>query len=270
MKPISTVPRALDTVDTATGEATKAQHQRSDVCAVPPAAVVAEAMVALVLADALLAKTGGDSVAEVRRNLEAYVAVDPGPAGVSPVPGPHIVLVGPPGSGKSTWRCALGERWQLAVRDTDADVEATAGQDDRRDLRRGRRAACSAALERDAVRVRPRRARRRARAGWGRRPRRAHAGAASPVTRRAERVVVFLDVTPGARRPARRALNQARPLLLGQPACAVAGADGGASARLRARSRTVRVLTDGQRPADVAELIEQELAVLRRGEGSTA
>ncbi|GEK19975.1 chorismate synthase [Cellulomonas xylanilytica] len=77
MKPISTVPRALDTVDTATGEATKAQHQRSDVCAVPPAAVVAEAMVALVLADALLAKTGGDSVPEVRRNLEAYVAAIP-------------------------------------------------------------------------------------------------------------------------------------------------------------------------------------------------
>ena len=77
MKPISTVPRALDTVDTATGEAAKAQHQRSDVCAVPPAAVVAEAMVALVLADALLEKTGGDSVGEVRRNLEAYVASIP-------------------------------------------------------------------------------------------------------------------------------------------------------------------------------------------------
>ncbi|MBO3102660.1 chorismate synthase [Cellulomonas fengjieae] len=77
MKPISTVPRALDTVDTATGEAAKAQHQRSDVCAVPPAAVVAEAMVALVLADALLAKTGGDSVAEVRRNLESYVTAIP-------------------------------------------------------------------------------------------------------------------------------------------------------------------------------------------------
>ncbi|MDC7120791.1 chorismate synthase [Cellulomonas fimi] len=77
MKPISTVPRALDTVDTATGEAAKAQHQRSDVCAVPPAAVVAEAMVALVVADALLEKTGGDSVAEVRRNLDAYVAAIP-------------------------------------------------------------------------------------------------------------------------------------------------------------------------------------------------
>ena len=77
MKPISTVPRALDTVDVATGEATKAQHQRSDVCAVPPAAVVAEAMVALVLADALLEKTGGDSLAEVRRNLAAYQASIP-------------------------------------------------------------------------------------------------------------------------------------------------------------------------------------------------
>ncbi|CAL8977550.1 Chorismate synthase [Cellulomonas sp. T2.31MG-18] len=77
MKPISTVPRALATVDTATGEPARAQHQRSDVCAVPPAAVVAEAMVALVLADALLEKTGGDSVAEVRRNLEAYIASIP-------------------------------------------------------------------------------------------------------------------------------------------------------------------------------------------------
>ncbi len=77
MKPISTVPRALDTVDTASGDAAKAQHQRSDVCAVPPAAVVAEAMVALVLADALLEKTGGDSLGEVRRNLEGYLAAIP-------------------------------------------------------------------------------------------------------------------------------------------------------------------------------------------------
>jgi chorismate synthase len=77
MKPISTVPRALATIDTATGEPAKAQHQRSDVCAVPPAAVVAEAMVALVLADALLEKTGGDSVAEVARNLAAYLTAVP-------------------------------------------------------------------------------------------------------------------------------------------------------------------------------------------------
>jgi len=73
MKPISTVPRALQTVDTATGEAAVAINQRSDVCAVPAAAVVAEAMVALVLAEALLEKFGGDSVTETRRNLESYL-----------------------------------------------------------------------------------------------------------------------------------------------------------------------------------------------------
>ena len=77
MKPISTVPRALDTIDAATGEAAKAIHQRSDVCAVPPAAVVAQAMVALTLADAVIQKFGGDSVDEVRRNLKAYVAAIP-------------------------------------------------------------------------------------------------------------------------------------------------------------------------------------------------
>jgi chorismate synthase len=77
MKPIATVPRALRTVDVATGEAAQAHHQRSDVCAVPASGVVAEAMVALVLADAMLEKFGGDSVAETRRNLEAYVAAIP-------------------------------------------------------------------------------------------------------------------------------------------------------------------------------------------------
>jgi chorismate synthase len=73
MKPISTVPRALRTVDTATGEAAVAHHQRSDVCAVPAAGVVAEAMVALVLADLSLEKFGGDSVEETRRNYEGYL-----------------------------------------------------------------------------------------------------------------------------------------------------------------------------------------------------
>lgn len=69
MKPISTVPKALDTIDLATGEAAKAINQRSDVCAVPAAGVVAEAMVALVLAEAVLEKFGGDSVVETRRNF---------------------------------------------------------------------------------------------------------------------------------------------------------------------------------------------------------
>jgi chorismate synthase len=73
MKPISTVPRALRTIDTTTGEAAVAHHQRSDVCAVPAAGVVAEAMVALVLADAALEKFGGDSVEETRRNCEGYL-----------------------------------------------------------------------------------------------------------------------------------------------------------------------------------------------------
>ncbi len=74
MKPISTVPRALRTVDIATGEPAVAHHQRSDVCAVPAAGVVAEAMVALVLAEAVLEKFGGDSVVETARNHAAYLA----------------------------------------------------------------------------------------------------------------------------------------------------------------------------------------------------
>ena len=73
MKPISTIPKALRTVDVATGEAAAAINQRSDVCAVPAAGVVAEAMVLLVLAEAMLEKFGGDSVAEVSRNLQGYL-----------------------------------------------------------------------------------------------------------------------------------------------------------------------------------------------------
>ena len=77
MKPIATVPHALRTVDTSTGEAASAHHQRSDVCAVPAAGVVAEAMVALVLAEAMLEKFGGDSIAETHRNLQGYLAAIP-------------------------------------------------------------------------------------------------------------------------------------------------------------------------------------------------
>jgi chorismate synthase len=73
MKPISTVPRALATIDVSTGEAAKAHHQRSDVCAVPAAGVVAEAMVALVIANSVLEKFGGDSVAETKRNMRSYI-----------------------------------------------------------------------------------------------------------------------------------------------------------------------------------------------------
>jgi chorismate synthase len=74
MKPISTVPRALQTIDTATGDAATAHHQRSDVCAVPAAGVVVEAMVALVIANSVLEKFGGDSITETKRNLDAYLA----------------------------------------------------------------------------------------------------------------------------------------------------------------------------------------------------
>ena len=74
MKPISTVPKALDTIDVLTGEPAKAINQRSDVCAVPAAGIVAEAMAALVLAEAVLEKFGGDSVQEVKRNYDSYMS----------------------------------------------------------------------------------------------------------------------------------------------------------------------------------------------------
>ncbi|MEJ6554287.1 chorismate synthase [Microbacterium esteraromaticum] len=77
MKPIATVPRALRTVDVASGETATAHHQRSDVCAVPAAGVVAEAMVAIEIANSLLEKFGGDSIRETRRNLDSYIAAIP-------------------------------------------------------------------------------------------------------------------------------------------------------------------------------------------------
>ncbi|MFC4244581.1 chorismate synthase [Gryllotalpicola reticulitermitis] len=77
MKPIATIPHALRSIDVTTGEEAPAHHQRSDVSAVPAAGVVAEAMVALVLADAVLEKFGGDSLAETKRNLDAYLAAIP-------------------------------------------------------------------------------------------------------------------------------------------------------------------------------------------------
>lgn len=77
MKPIATVPHALRTVDLASGEASEAHHQRSDVCAVPASGVVAEAMVSLVLANSVLEKFGGDSIVETRRNLTGYLDAIP-------------------------------------------------------------------------------------------------------------------------------------------------------------------------------------------------
>jgi chorismate synthase len=74
MKPFSTVPAGLRTVDTATGKAAKPFSQRTDVCAVPAGGVVGEAAVALVVADAMLEKFGGDSLPETRRNLDGFLA----------------------------------------------------------------------------------------------------------------------------------------------------------------------------------------------------
>ena len=74
MKPFSTVPRALDTVDISTRKAEVAIKQRTDVCAVPAGGVVGESAIAFVIAGAMLEKFGGDSLPETRRNLEAYVA----------------------------------------------------------------------------------------------------------------------------------------------------------------------------------------------------
>ena len=77
MKPISTVPKALSTVDTSTGEEATAHHQRSDVCAVPAAGIITEAMAALVIADAVTEKFGGDSVSEISRNINSYLETMP-------------------------------------------------------------------------------------------------------------------------------------------------------------------------------------------------
>ena len=74
MKPISTLMRPLGTIDTRTGEAAEAVAERSDVTAVPAMGVIAEAMAALVLADAMVEKFGGDSMTELHRNLDAYLA----------------------------------------------------------------------------------------------------------------------------------------------------------------------------------------------------
>ena len=107
MKPIATLMSPLATVDLASGQPAKAVSERSDVTAVPAMGVIAEALVALVLADAMLEKFGGDSLSEMRRNYDGYVAALGLPLGLAgrlrgELMPRHIVLVGLPGSGKST------------------------------------------------------------------------------------------------------------------------------------------------------------------------
>ncbi len=174
-------------------------------------------------------------------------------------PGPRIVLVGPPGSGKSTVGAALAERWHLALRDTDGDVEARAGRtipeiffDEGEPAFRTleRDAVAAAVAEHDGVLA---------------------LGGGAVLDAGTQRVladyvasggvVVFLDVTLTHAAP-RVGFNQSRPLLLGNPR-AQWQALMEARRPVYERVSTVRVLTDGLRPADVAEAIEVELAALR-------
>jgi len=177
------------------------------------------------------------------------------------VPSPRIVLVGPPGAGKSTVAAALADRWHLAMRDTDADVEAVAGKpiaeifvdDGEPAFRELEHVAVAAALvEHDGV---------LALGGGAVLDERTQA--ALGTYREAGGVVVFLDVTLAHAAP-RVGLNQARPLLLGNPRARW-------QALMEARRpvydavSTVRVLTDDRKPPEVAQLIEDELAAARRG-----
>ena len=188
MKPIATVPHALRTVDVATGDTAAAHHQRSDVCAVPAAGVVAEAMVAIVLAEVVLEKFGGDSVAETRRNLESYLAAIPetlrsasaSDAALADMTSRSdaVVLIGPMGAGKTSIGRRVAKALGVPFFDTDIAVVARA-RTDRAALRRARRSALPRArARRRARRARDRRrrlARRRrgARSRHPRRPRRA-------------------------------------------------------------------------------------------------
>ncbi len=117
MKPFSTVPRPLATVDLATGAAAVAIKQRTDVCAVPAGGVVGEAVVAFELANAVLEKFGGDSLGEVRRNLDAYRET------LAMI----VYLVGMPGAGKSVVGKELAGRLGVPFIDLDSEIERQTG-----------------------------------------------------------------------------------------------------------------------------------------------
>jgi len=120
MKPLSTVPRSLPSVHLGTGEATPAHSERSDTCAVPAAAVVGEALVSLALADALLEKLGGDSLAEVRHALHWVRRRARRGTG-------HIWLTGLPAAGKSTLGPLVAARMGMRAVDLDREIERETG-----------------------------------------------------------------------------------------------------------------------------------------------
>ncbi len=135
MKPISTLMRPLGTVDVRTGEPAAASVERSDVTAAPAMGVIAEAMTAFVLAQALLEKCGGDSLGELRRNLDGYLAhaatrVPAGPpSSIAPRPAtPHVALVGLPGAGKTTVGQLAATLLDVPFVDFDAELVARTGR----------------------------------------------------------------------------------------------------------------------------------------------
>ena len=213
-------------------------------------------MVALVLADAVLEKFGGDSVSETRRNHAATSRPSRRPCALGATDGPRVVLVGPPGSGKTTVGGWLAERLGLPLRDTDAAVEALAGTHDLRHLRRA-----TASRHFRGARARPRWLARwpSTTACW----RSAAARVLDPATERAARgrTVVFLDVGHRGRVEAGRVRPEPAAAAR-QPARLVGAADGGAPPGLRA-GRDLRVDTDGRTPSEVAA--EVATAVAERG-----